>query len=365
MNVPEDDVAIVDVTGQRKNEQEWDHVLIDVALPAGLDQDRSIRSLKAALDRAGLKPRPRVQTTRKDSTVRVDVFLGDLHTHTLTLHAAAPKARPEAQGARSPRPQPSPPTPPPPASTAALEPTGPTVPTGPSPSVRPASSDKPRVAIVIDDFGLDASVTQCFLDAGPGLTFSVLPFLPYSEDVARRAHEQGTEVLLHMPMQPNGWPKVQPGEGALLVEMDQADIQARVRAAWRAVPHAVGMNNHMGSRFSADQTRMGWALEALKQEGGFYLDSRTGTRSSGYSVAKRLGIPAAGRTIFLDNDPDPRAVRYQLRKLVAWAKAHGQAVGIGHVHPTTCQVLVSEREYLLGRVELAPISQLVSPKREP
>ena len=104
---------------------------------------------------------------------------------------------------------------------------------------------------------------------------------------------------------------------------------------------------------------MTWVLEEVKQKGGFFLDSRTSSRSVGYTVAKDLGLPAFRRSIFLDNVQDRRAIRIQLRKLVAQAKKHGWAIGIGHVYPTTCQALKSEYGYLASQVDLVPITELL------
>ena len=184
-------------------------------------------------------------------------------------------------------------------------------------------------------------------------------FQPHSADVARAARRSGRPVMLHLPMQPLHWPEVDPGRGALLVSMDRPEIEARVRAALDEVPFATGVNNHMGSRFTEDQTRMNWVLELLRDRNLFFLDSWTSIRSRALAEARRLGVPSNRRSTFLDNVQEPEAIRIQIRKLVARARRRGAAVGIGHPYPITCQVLKKEYNYLISRAELVSVTAVL------
>ena len=179
-----------------------------------------------------------------------------------------------------------------------------------------------------------------------------------ARETARLAHKKGLVVMLHLPMQPAHWPEIDPGPGALLVSMKRAEIEQRVRAALDAVPFIQGVNNHMGSRFTEDRERMGWTLAEIKRRDLFFLDSRTSTRSQAYAEARRLNMPSASRSIFLDNIQEPEAIRIQLRKLVAKARHKGRAIGIGHPYAITCQVLKSEYNNLISKVNLVPITNL-------
>jgi polysaccharide deacetylase 2 family uncharacterized protein YibQ len=224
------------------------------------------------------------------------------------------------------------------------------------------STPQVRVAVVLDDAGMRPDELDRALKIGRPLTLAILPGLPYSEELARRAREAGLEVLLHLPMEPED-PELasQLGELGVRVEMADEDIARTVRSALRAVPGAVGANNHMGSKATADPRVMRAVLSVLRQHGLFFLDSRTTPKSAAEAVAKELGVRVARRVVFLDNDPSPEAVRSQIRRLVEQARRHGSGVGIGHANrPHTAEVLaemVPEMER--AGVQLVRVSELV------
>jgi len=196
----------------------------------------------------------------------------------------------------------------------------------------------PMVAIVIDDLGLDRRRTaEVAALAGP-LTLS---FMAYAGDLPRQTaagHAAGHELMVHMPMQP-GDASIDPGPGALLVGQDGAEIRRRLERALAAFDGHVGLNNHMGSRFTAYPAGMRVVLETMRRRGLLFLDSRT----TGGSVAPRLavstGVPFLERTIFLDHDPRRVAVEHQLAALERTASAHGHAVAIGHPRDATIGAL--------------------------
>jgi polysaccharide deacetylase 2 family uncharacterized protein YibQ len=219
---------------------------------------------------------------------------------------------------------------------------------------------RPKVAIVIDDLGYDGRLARRFLALQRPVSFAVLPHAAFSASVAREAHEAGHEVLLHLPMEPKGYPGVNPGEGTLLVAMSDGVLVETLRQDLSAFPFIIGVNNHMGSRFSEDEEKMRVVLGELKQRGLFFLDSRTSAETKGYSLAIQMGIPAAERDVFLDNIQSPQAIRSEFRRLVNLARLKGRAVGIAHPHEATLGVFgqVLSR---LGQegIDLVPISELL------
>ncbi|MEW6264391.1 MAG: divergent polysaccharide deacetylase family protein [Thermodesulfobacteriota bacterium] len=348
LKIPDRDVNIVAVTPQHRGEFEWELTEIEVDLPAGLASQKVVEAISAALARAGLEPpAPKIRTSRLGQAWAAEIVTDGRHTHTLVLVAAKSQGGPsESIPAAIPE-----------KSAAGQEKAA----SGNRPAQPPAPGGRARVALVIDDFGLSLDQARCFLEMDMPLAFSVLPFLPHSTDVARAAYQKGRLVMLHLPMQPDQWPEIDAGPGALLMDMDQTQVKARVREAFEAVPYAAGVNNHMGSRFTEDRQRMGWVMEAVKERGGFFLDSRTSLRSTAYDEARRLGLPAAKRAVFLDNIQEPRTIGLQIKKLIVLARQNGEAgaVGIGHVHPVTCQVLKSEYNYFTSKADLVPITALV------
>ena len=220
------------------------------------------------------------------------------------------------------------------------------------------SQGRPRVAIVIDDMGYHPAVGRALLALDLNLSFSFLPHAPFTLELEQLAYEQGRDVLVHLPMEPRDsqW---DPGPGALLLSMDADRLRAVLQEDLRAVPHAIGANNHMGSRFTEDATAMRRVLTVLAAEGFFFLDSFTTPRSQGLREARRLGVPAGRRHVFLDNVHDSSRVCVQLRRLVAKARRQGAAIGIGHPNQATLDSLRRCRKELLEAVELVGVHELV------
>jgi len=196
---------------------------------------------------------------------------------------------------------------------------------------------KPLVAIVIDDVGLDRPRSKRAWELPGPLTMSFLPYAKDLPDQARAARGRGHELMLHLPMEPTG--RNDPGPGALLISMTDADIRQRTTAALDSFEGFAGVNNHMGSRFTAFRPGMETVLRQLKPRGLMFLDSRTTKDSVGEQTAQELGVPNIVRHIFLDDDESLDAVRRRLVEVEAVAKRQGFVVAIGHPHEATLQAL--------------------------
>jgi hypothetical protein len=190
------------------------------------------------------------------------------------------------------------------------------------------------------------------------LSYAVLPYEEKTAAVAAELRRRGAEILLHLPMQ--GQNGADPGPGALSTAMGDDELAAATRAALAAVPGAAGVNNHMGSVFTADERSMRAVLGVVAAQGLFFVDSRTSAASVAYRLAAALDVPAAERQVFLDPDPRPAAIRHQFARLLNLARERGSAVAIGHPHPPTLDVLREElpRARALG-YELVPVSYLL------
>ncbi len=221
---------------------------------------------------------------------------------------------------------------------------------------RPAAG--PRAALLIDDLGQNPAHLRALVGLDLTLSVAVLPGLPFTSRTVREARRQGIEVLLHLPMQAQEAGR-DPGPGALMTSMAPAEIAARVHEAFAAVPGAVGVNNHMGSRFTEDRAAMNVLMGELRGSGAFWLDSRTTGASAAGEAAADAGVPALSRDIFLDAEVDREFVRRQIRKLVALARRRGTAIGIGHPYPETLETLAELREEILASgVAWVPVSAL-------
>lgn len=197
---------------------------------------------------------------------------------------------------------------------------------------------RPFVLIVIDDVGYYMPEFRELLPLHPDLTYSVLPNAPGTEEALGLLQADGRQYMLHMPMEYRGWPNPDPCPDCLLRSMPDEEITRRVREALVKVRPS-GVNNHMGSALTSDLQKIRAALKPLAGTGLFFLDSRTIGSSKAYEVAIDLGIPALGRNVFLDDDPDEKAVDRQYQELLRLARRRGHAIAIGHPRPSTVRVL--------------------------
>jgi polysaccharide deacetylase 2 family uncharacterized protein YibQ len=215
-----------------------------------------------------------------------------------------------------------------------------------------------RAAIVIDDMGNSLETAHRLMALDYPLTFSVLPSLPYSRQTAEEAHRRGLEVMLHLPMEAEPGTRVSPGEGAIRVGMNAATVRKVILNDLAAVPFTAGVNNHMGSRATQDTPLMAKVMEILAAHHLYFIDSRTTPATVALDVARRRGLPAFYRTVFLD---DAETVPYtlgQLREFRHAVEQQGVALAIGHPHSTTITAL----EKFLPELERADI-ELVAPSQ--
>jgi len=226
------------------------------------------------------------------------------------------------------------------------------------PPVTPPAG-RPRVALVIDDLGYDLALAEGFLALDAPLTVAVLPFSPHKQTVLDLARRHGKPVMLHLPMEPEEYPRVQPGPGALLATMTPDELLIQLRRNLQDVPAAVGVNNHMGSRLSQDSARLNQIFSVLKERGLFFIDSRTTDKTLAHQSARLLQVPFAQRDVFLDHHQDATFIRHQIEALIDRAEENGQAVGIGHPHPVTLEVLRERLPAIRQRVDLVPASAVV------
>lgn len=196
---------------------------------------------------------------------------------------------------------------------------------------------KPLIAIVIDDVGLDRPHSKRAWELPGPLTMSFLPYAKDLREQAKAARAHGHELMLHLPMEPSG--RADPGPNALLVTLTDAELKQRVATALDSFDGYVGVNNHMGSRFTAFRPGMETVLRQFKARGLLFLDSRTTAQSVGDQLAQELGVPSVTRNVFLDDDGSAAAVRRQLAETEAVARRQGFAVAIGHPHEATIQAL--------------------------
>ncbi len=235
-----------------------------------------------------------------------------------------------------------------------------TVPVAPEPEAQTAGKTL-KIAIVIDDLGPDYRLSEKAIRLPAAVTLSFLPYAMRVRDLAKEARDKGHEVLLHMPMQPIG--NENPGKGALMTDLPLSEIQLRFQTALASFTGFDGVNNHMGSKFTAFAEGMNVVADEMLPRHLFFLDSRTNVNSVAARVAKEKGLSFISRDVFIDDDKSPDAIRKQLELAKRIARRRGHAVAIGHPHNTTLQVLEKWTAEAEGEgVELVPVKSLVEGK---
>jgi hypothetical protein len=213
-------------------------------------------------------------------------------------------------------------------------------PLGPSKTVLRSSAGQPKIVLVIDDIG-NHSLYRALLEAlGNNVTYAVLPLLPYSQYFGELSTKTHAEVILHLPLD-TIQDKI-PGRGLIVGTMSKQDVLDMLDRDLASIPHRVGVNNHMGSRGTADREKMTIILKELKRRGLFFLDSYTTPESVVSEVGRSVGLPVLTRGVFLDNVDSKSAIRKKVQKLKLLSREKGSAIGIGHYRKNTLEVLKSE-----------------------
>ncbi len=219
----------------------------------------------------------------------------------------------------------------------------------------------PKLALIVDDCGQWIDTERGFVALGIPLTLSVLPDVPYTNEIQHDAADAGKGVMLHLPMETLSG--LNPGPGKVTTEMTDAQIAAQVEDDLAQVSLARGVNNHEGSKASADERVMHDVIGVLVKHGDlFFIDSKTNAASVGEQVARAQGIPTASRDVFLDNRANVDYTEGQLRAAAAIAKRSGSAIAIGHPRPTTLAAVKAMIPQLQADgVQFVLVQDLVTP----
>ena len=229
----------------------------------------------------------------------------------------------------------------------------------PPQKLSPAKKSLPLVAIIIDDLGYDKKLAEKFSRLKAKITFSILPHSPHQKSIAQLTSHNGLETMLHLPMEPIEFPNVDPGPGALLTSMSPDDLVRQLEENLKAVPGVKGVNNHMGSKMTATSSSIYQIFTVLKKRNLYFVDSRTSPQTLCKPSARLFQIPFAQRDIFIDHRQEARFIRRQLKELIRIAQHNGYAVGIGHPHLLTYEILREMLPELQKSVQLVPASDIV------
>ncbi|MGI9535153.1 MAG: divergent polysaccharide deacetylase family protein [Thermodesulfobacteriota bacterium] len=228
------------------------------------------------------------------------------------------------------------------------------------PSLYP--ENRPKISIIVDDVGINKNAVDQLIDISNNFTFAILPNRLFTSYAAEKANKNNIDILLHQPMEPktsSGYTADDAGDGVLLVGQTKEEIVRTLNRNLSSIPNIVGLNNHMGSKFTENEELMLLILNNVKQRKLFYVDSLTSPNSKGYTIAKEIGVKTYKRDIFLDDKKKGKTyVKKQLQKLVSKAQKNGYAVGICHTYPQTIEALREEIPNISNEVIISPINKL-------
>ncbi len=215
-----------------------------------------------------------------------------------------------------------------------------------------------RIAVIIDDIGFDLRAVEELARIEAPVAFALLPNTPHAREAARLLHAAGREILLHLPMEPHSYPAEDPGPGALFVDMGDAAIVRQIEKDLAAVPYVSGVNNHMGSRFMEDETRLAVVMQELSKRDLFFVDSLTTSHSRARSAAARAGVRFAARAVFIDHTPGyaTALANFTDPPRPGWEQENPLLM-IGHPHPATIRALRDARSlWQTEGVQMIPVS---------
>jgi uncharacterized protein len=229
----------------------------------------------------------------------------------------------------------------------------------PLPKEKKPQEKSPRIALIVDDIGYDRAVVKKFLSLNLPITFSILPKSPFKKSIIEEARKNHVEIMLHQPMEPFEYPRINPGPGTLLTNMTPDELVQQLIQNLEEMPFVSGVNNHMGSKMTANASQMRQVFSVLKQRSLFFIDSRTTEKTICRPSANLLQIPFGERDVFIDHFQDSDFIKKQLYELVRIATTHGEAIGIAHPYTKTYQVLKTALPDLKQKVRFVPVSEVV------
>ena len=216
---------------------------------------------------------------------------------------------------------------------------------------------KAQIAIIIDDIGNKRSDGAAF-ELSEKVTFSILPHTRFSTEYSTNSFHQGREVMLHMPMESLHGEAL--GDGALLANMYPKDVENTLMLALESVPHAVGVNNHMGSKLTQITLQMNAVMDVLNNNNLYFIDSRTTKFTKALAIAKQHGVMSAQRHVFLDHYANEAFLEKQFEQLIKKARHNGSVIGIAHPYEVSIAFLKRKLADLPEDVELITVSQYLA-----
>jgi len=226
-----------------------------------------------------------------------------------------------------------------------------------------ANDKRPRVALAVTNMGLSAAATDQAINSLPGgITLVFAPFAEGIRDAIARARARGHEVLLNVPMEPEAYPRSDPGPYTLLTSLSEAENMDRLVWSLTRAEAYVGIANLTGSKFATSPRHLEPVLKQLRQRGLLFVDRwAAGAQAPSIEIAKAVGLPIAGVQSLVDQEPSRGAIEGRLTELERAARRDGRALGLALPYPLSLERIAVWASGLDARgVALAPVSAVVT-----
>jgi|GEM_PF-2524863 len=204
-----------------------------------------------------------------------------------------------------------------------------------------AVASAPTIGIIVDDVGASIESLDQWLAVDAPLTFSILPRLAHSEELAQQLYAAGYRIMLNVPTEgtpPHEWS----GEGQISKDMEQATVLRMLDDDLVTVPHSTGMNNHEGQVGCADLQLMMWQCGWAKANNLFVLDSRTARYSMVSTAAEAVGLEKKYNQVFIDEHNDADFIHVAMGQLANIARSNGVAIGICNFSRSNTPAVLAE-----------------------
>lgn len=194
------------------------------------------------------------------------------------------------------------------------------------------------MVIIIDDIGNkeDFDKVKNLLSKDILVTPSIFPKSKAYNKTPKYARGMDNYII-HLPLEATNYnDKI---DISLKTDESEKSIDRNIREIREKFPRAKFINNHTGSKFTANTQAMTYLMKALKKYNFSFIDSRTTKFTKAEDLGKSYGINVFRRNIFLDNKADTRYIVSNIKKAIALAKRDGYVVVIGHPKADTIKAL--------------------------
>ncbi len=225
-----------------------------------------------------------------------------------------------------------------------------------------AAALKPaRIAILLRGVGRDdRNSGDAVTKLPPAISLAFMPYAGVAQQWARKAAEQGHEVIVQLPLEPTDYPVNNPGPETLLTSSSVDQNASRLGTILARFDGYSGVTNFLGGRMLQSKNALRPILEEVKSRGLIYVgEGNTKSHAIVRGLAGEIGLRYGGANVMIDAQPTPAAIQSALERLITIARTQGSAIGLGYASRSTIEQLEAWSRTLAAQgVTLVPVGTL-------